>query len=240
MFGMGAAFFRQAATGGDPYFGNVVSLMHFDGASGSTTFTDQKGNTWSAVSGAKLDTASFKFGTASLVLNGSTDYITTPNFSGLDFGSGDFTIEAWINPNNVSNNEVIIANWYGGGNPANCAFIFYITSSGKLQLSYGVGSTNAGTPSTTGISASTWTHVAVCRQGTTVSYYINGVKDATTYTFSGSLNIAPGPAIAIGCASPSTGPSLFFNGHIDELRVTKGVARYSATFTPPAAPFPNF
>jgi hypothetical protein len=119
-------------TGGDPNFGSVVALLHFDGTNGSTTFTDQKGNTWTAVSGAKISTAQSKFGGASLLLNGSSDYATVPNFAGLDFGSGNFTIEGWVRPANVTSNQVIIANWYGT-NPNNCAFIFYITTAGQIQ-----------------------------------------------------------------------------------------------------------
>lgn len=227
---------QVGVSGGDPFWANVSSLLHLDGPDGSTTFLDEKGYSWTSANGASISTARSKFGGASLLLNGSNQRITTPNGGKFDFGSGDFTLEGWIYP--ISNNaNVIISNWYGQ-NASFCAFILYLDS-GKLQLSYGVGSTNTGTPSSTSIPLNQWTYVACCRQGTTVSYYINGVKDPTTFTLTGSLNVAPGEAVAIGCLSPFTGPALHFDGNIDEVRVTKGVARYTSSFTPPAAPFPN-
>lgn len=227
---------------GDPYWANVTSLLHFNGSSGSTTFTDQKRTGWiRGASGTSISTAQSKFGGASLELPGNaTNMIYQANHSddGWDFGSADFTVEAWVRPDVVNKNQTIASNWYGVS-AVHCAWLLYITTTGKLQLSYGVGGTNTGTPSSSGITAGVWTHVAVCRQGTTVSYYINGVKDATTYTLTGSLNVPPSDCICIGAASPTTSTQLQFDGYIDELRVTKGVARYNANFTPPDAPFPD-
>ena len=82
----------------DPHWSNVVALLHLDGANGSATFTDQKGHTFTAGGSATLSTAQQKFGSASLVLNGSTQYITSATSADWEMGSGDFTIEMWVRP----------------------------------------------------------------------------------------------------------------------------------------------
>jgi hypothetical protein len=84
--------YAQGGGGGgstDPYWSSVVSLLHFDGANASTTFTDQTGKTWSAYGGVQIDTAQSKFGGASGLFNGASDYITTPSTAELTFGAGD-------------------------------------------------------------------------------------------------------------------------------------------------------
>lgn len=229
--------FRRAGGGtGDPYWDQVVSLLHFDAANNTTVFADEKGYNWTPVGDAKISTAQSMFGGSSLYLDGSGDFLKVNNGGKFDFGAGDFTLEAWVRPNS-NNSNVIISNWYGQ-NAAFCAFIMYLTD-GKLQLSYGVGGFNGGTPSTNSVPNGVWSHVAVCRTGNVLTYYINGVQDPTKPSISGALNVAPGEAVAIGCLSPNTGPGLYFNGYIDECRATEGRARYSGNFTPPAGPFPN-
>jgi hypothetical protein len=228
-------------SGGDSNWSNVVSLLHLDGANNSTTITDQTGKTWTASGTCKISTTQSKFGGASCVFDGTSFcYATTPNGTDFQFGSGDFTIEAWIYPN-ANTGHVIAANWRGV-NATDCAWIFYLTS-GKLQLSYGVGSTNTGTASATGVSNSVWTHVVVQRRGTAIEYYINGVKDANSATLTSGavLNYYAGEPVAIGALqiSSTSGGSTRFNGYIDDFRITKGVARYTSNFTPPTAAYPN-
>lgn len=232
-----AAMETGGGGGGDINWGTVVIRLPFDGTNGSTALVDAKGRTWTCFGNAQLDTTAPKYGTAAFKLDGSGDYATTPQTADLEFGSSNFTIECWIKPNNVSSSQVILGNWKGV-NATFCAYLLYITSGGKLQLSYGVGATNTGTPSSTSLVAGVWTHVVAQRNGNVVEYYINGVKDATTFALVGSLNSYAGEPTAIGCSSPTSGAGNFFNGQIDDMRVNKGLARYSANFTPPAAALP--
>src|SRR3990167_9908671 len=78
---------------------NTIALLHFDGADAATTFTDENGRTWTGAADAQLDTAQKKFGTASLLLDGTGDYIDTPDHADFAFGSGNFTIEMFIKKN---------------------------------------------------------------------------------------------------------------------------------------------
>jgi hypothetical protein len=210
----------------DPYFSNVSALLHFDGANGSTVFGDVKGNSWSAVGDAQISTAQAKFG-QSLYLDGSGDSIQTPNNSGFDFGTNDLTIEAWIYVQGSGDRTI-----YSAIN-GSTGITFRVTAAGKLQYLYG-GGLNANAGATT-ITASTWTHVALCRSGTAMKIFVDGVEDAS---FSAPENLtSSGTTLAVGRHRALNID--YFNGYIDELRVTKGFARYAAGFTPPAAPFPD-
>ncbi|RYE41603.1 MAG: LamG domain-containing protein [Hyphomicrobiales bacterium] len=219
---------RQQSSGGggsDPFFSSVVALLHMDGTNGSTTFTDQKGHTFSAGGSAALTTAQQKFGTASLDLNGTNAYITTPTSTDWDFGSGDFTIEAWVR---------ITAAQRGA--------IYHRGTSAQLYLEIEAGRTlrllaNSGTyvvASTALIALNTWTHVAGTRNGGFIDVFVGGVKQSPV-AISGSINASTDP-MRIGADVVN---ARRVAGQIDDVRVTKGVCRYTATFTPPAAPFPD-
>ena len=100
---------------GDPYFANVVALLHFDGADGSTTFTDVKGHTFTAAGNAQIDTAQSLFGGASLLLDGSGDYIWAADSADWDFGTADFAVELWGRFNALpSSNAMTLIGSYGG------------------------------------------------------------------------------------------------------------------------------
>ena len=105
------------------------ALLHFNGSDTSTTFTDESGKTWTGAVTAQLDTAQKKFGTASLLLDGDSDYISTPDHADFDVGSGDFTIDFWVRFNAVpgagfyaalysqrttSSSNIAITLWYSG------------------------------------------------------------------------------------------------------------------------------
>lgn len=211
--------------GGDPFFANVVALLHMDGTNGSTTFPDQIGHTFSAGGGAELTTAQKKFGTASLELNGTNAYITTPTSTDWDYGSGDFTIEAWVR---------LTADQRGA--------IYHRGSSAQLYLEVEAGRTlrmivNSGTyvvASTTLISLNTWTHVTGVRNGSFINVGVGGVMQSPV-AISGSVDASTDP-LRIGA---DVGNGRRVSGQIDDVRVTKGVCRYTANFTPPASAFPD-
>ena len=100
----------------------------------------------------------------------------------------------------------------------------------------GVSSSNSYTAATSSISADTWTHLAYVRNGTTWTWYINGVASGTGSETGADLSFTTEPTY-VGYG----GESYFtpFNGYIDELRVTKGVARYTSNFTAPTKAFAN-
>lgn len=220
------------AQSGDPYWSNVVALLHMDGTDGSTTFIDERGHTFTANGNAQIDTAQSKFGGASGLFDGSGDYISTPDSADWDFGTGDFTVEFWVRFNALPVNSVItFVSTYlsatGWG-------VQYRTDGGlgnRLTWGFGDDQRNfAWSPST-----NTWYHIAVARAVTNLRAFIDGVQIGSTLTNSDNLtNTAP---LWIGALN-SGGGIQYFNGWIDELRITKGVALYTENFTPPSGPFP--
>lgn len=84
------------AGGGDPYWANVVSLLHMDGANGSTTFTDQKGKTWTPNGNVQISTAQSVFGGSSAAFDGVNDSLSIASHADFGFGTGDWTVECFV------------------------------------------------------------------------------------------------------------------------------------------------
>lgn len=228
--GMGSAF---PPGGGDPNFANVQLLLHMEGADGSTTFTDSSSSpkTVTANGNAQIDTAQSKFGSSSCLLDGSGDYLGLPNAASVVPESGNFTVEAFVRMASFSGNNTL----YGTGDAQiSSGFLFTVNSSGLLQV-FG---TNANIVAPAGsVSLSTWTHIALTRSGSTWRTFAGGVLAASG---TNSNNYAANSTVYIGARNYAGSTGDYFNGHIDEFRFTKGVARYTSNFTPPAAPFPDF
>ena len=207
----------------DPDFSNVSLLLHMDDSNGSTTFADSSSNAI-AVTGygnTQISTAQSKFGTSSAYLDGFGDYLmTASSLAPLQMGTGDFTVEAFIRPEAVNGYRGIIGLGLGDFNT------LYILNGQLVWYSSGV---VAGT-----IAVNTWHHVAASRQGTSLRVFLDGTLVNTSIN---STDLTLG-RLRVGSNGANTGE--FFQGWIDELRVTKGVARYTANFTPPTAPFPDF
>lgn len=231
-------FAHGSAPASDPYWANVVSLLHFDGADASTTFTDHAGRSWGVGGQAQMDTAQSKFGGASGLFDGTTDYLNNTEFSAFELGSGNFTIEFWIRTTQTTSYAALVgkswvsAPWAGGW-----SIFLNGASSGPMQIWCADFSTGSPfmTASGTGYRDGNWHHVAWVRNGTSFVLYIDGVSVATaTSSFAFA---AANKAMVIGDDLTFSGRG--YNGHIDDFRFTKGVARYTAAFTPPTAPFPN-
>lgn len=223
----------QFGTATDPYFANVISLLHFDGADGSTTFTDEKGLTWTADGNAQLDTALAKFGPSSLLLDrtGGLDRITTPHNANFS-ADVDFTLEMWVNGSDLAGLRYMATKRNTG---TGREWSFYINSAIALAVFDSTGAAPIDFGGTTNLSTGVWYHVAFTREVNTFRLFVNGnLEGSQTASFSYGYNT---DMITIG-EDPSTA-GREFGGHIDDWRVTRGVARYTANFTPPAAPFPN-
>lgn len=231
MFTTGPAFFNASnAAATDPYFANVVALLHFEGSNGGTTFTDQiVANTWTRNGTSTISTADKKFGSSSGNFpNNTLSPISTSDKSNLQMGTSDFTIEAWLNPlTPVSGFGV----WYlKGVNTSNGLSIGTTPTQITVRR-------NGVTDLTASVSISTWAHVAVVRASGVLTVYLNGTSVATSST---SFNNTDTDILYVGSNTAVGGNSNFsYGGYLDEFRLTKGVARYTSNFTPPTAPFPN-
>lgn len=225
-----------ALDGTDTYYSNVVSLLHFDGADASTTFTDQRGRVWTPSGNAQIDTAQKKYGTAAALLDGAGDYLTTANNADFNIENNDYTIEAYVRALGAGTERAIVSKRESTSN-AN-EYLFVIDTSNKLAFS----GWNAGGATrvvilagATALTTGDFHHVAVTKEGATWSVFLNGVLDGTV-TETGAV-VAKPLAVTIGRDGSSV--PRYYNGWIDELRITKGVARYVNNFAPPAAAFPN-
>lgn len=222
---------RPSAVGGDPHWASVVALLHLDGVNGSTTFTDQKGHTFSNGAGAALSTAQQKFGGASLLLNGAGQFISSPSTTDFDLGGGDFTVECWLRPAIVVSTRMeIIERWSNQGISVQIMDTGFLRA---LATNNESGTVFAG-PGATTVTHNTWHHIAFVRDGSTLRLFLNGVSQGTS-SFTGSI-LGINEPLNIGY---DNGVGRHFNGNIDEIRITKGVARYTSNFTPPTAAFPN-
>lgn len=227
---------------GDPFFEHVVCLLPFDGTDGATSATDYAGCDWTFVGNAQLDTAQSKFGGSSLLLDGTGDWITTPDSDRLSLQDNDFTIECWIRPaagtTTSGAGTFTIANKRDGGTAQE--FTFALSGvTGALYFSLWnansvVVSLNSVTGSSVAIDEEVWTHVAVCRRGDTVRLFVNGVVVHSATAAAGGVNSA---VLYIGTDGFAT--TRAFNGHIDDFRFTIGAGRYIDDFTVPASAYPT-
>jgi len=235
----------------DTDFGSVVLLLKMNGTNGSTTITDSSSSAkaMTANGNAQISTARSKFDGASLLLDGTGDYVSTPNSTDFDLSTGDFTIEAWIYiaGNSTASNDgnrygTVMACYPTSGGTLNNAYTLGLeanattTGTGLSFSSWQSGTTLSQVVGTTTISQNAWHHVAACRSGTTTRLFVDGSLHA-----SGTLtnqNVNCDHEMRIGMSGVA-GFLAALNGNIDELRITKGIARYTAAFTPSAAPFPT-
>jgi hypothetical protein len=213
----------------DSFFGSVSLLLHCNGTNGSTTFTDSSSNllTVSRFGNAQISTAQSKFGGASGLFDGSGDYLTATS-TATPSGTQDFTLEGWFYILSLPVSGVKSITHWLNVNGVNME----IDTTGKIGLF--IHQAALFVNSSTGITAATWNHIALVRSSNTFTVYLNG-SSVSTLTSSVNFN-----ATTLFIARDGTTfPSRDFNGYIDDYRITKGVARYTADFTPPVDPFPD-
>ena len=216
---------------------NTKLLLNFTNAA---IFDNAMMNDLETVGNAQISTSVKKYGTGSLAFDGSGDRLIVPTNQLMDLSVGDFTVECWIYSNTVAAGEANVCYRGAAGNislASELQWAIYRSGSNLLVRPYQGTSDFTITVGT--ISANTWHHVAITRSGNTVRGFLNGVQGGTTQTVSGALNnnvIWFGAIVGLMTVSSV---DQAWNGYIDDLRITKGVARYTSSFTPPAAPFAN-
>jgi hypothetical protein len=188
-------------------------------------------NDLETVGNAQISTTQSKFGGSSMYFANTGDNLKLPRTT--EIGSGDFTFEMWIYPSSFANYRLLFDN--RSSDPDANGFAFGLDSNAKVYVY-----TNNGflLTTTTAISANTWTHIALVRSGSSsgnLKIYINGTADATTATTTANFSRTSG---YIGNDLDGTGAA--FVGYIDDLRITKGYARYTANFTAPVGAFVGF
>ena len=223
---------KDSVAATDTNINEVSLLLHGNGTNGSTTITDSSltPKTVTAVGNAQISTAQSKFGGASIAFDGNGDYLTVPDSPDWDV-NGNYTLEFWARIPEQSTAGYTLA--YLGTNSIGGSSGFAIGHYlGNLAVRLNGSSIVS---STTPITINTWQHIAIVWAGATLKGYVNGVE-----VLSGSsANTTTTTNLRIGNGE-DLDPNRWFNGYIDDLRITKGVARYTANFTPPTLPFPDF
>lgn len=230
----------------DPNYYSTILLLHLDGTSGTvSSVTDNSPNntTLSIVGTPSYNTTTFKFGTASLntTYTSTTNKLVTPSSSVFSFDTGNFTMECWAYCTNVTTYNRLFGNGTGSAfTTGNWLLGIDSSPAQKLVLYVFPTSTVVATSGTTSLSNNTWYHIAFVRNGTNFYVFLNGNLEFT-YTSSASLDGGGTKLLNIGSSGqgPSNPAFETWNGYIDDVRITKGVARYTSNFTVPSEAFPN-
>jgi hypothetical protein len=218
-------------------------LLHMDGADASTTFTDESGKTWTTNGGAQIDTAQSVFGGASGYFDGNGDFITTPDHADFAFGSGDFTIDCRIRPAVINARMYVIAQINSAGLTSSQAFEIAIAlgpggaGNGRIRGGIYTESTGyyAGTNTLNTVAVNTWYHFALVRYGNTLTAYLDGTALGVTADVTGVTVNDPGQVETIG--RWGNRDEYYYSGWLDEFRISKGIARWTGNFTPPASAY---
>ena len=229
--------------GGDPYWGSVVLLMNFTGSDTSTTFTDEKGHAFTPYGSAQISSTEIKTGLGSSgLINTNGSYVVTPYASDLSLGGVDFTIEAFVRVNTISQSQV----QFCIGKDLNCTADYFFggewclrnssNTANKFSLFLGNGdlpknSSGSVLASSAAVAGTTY-FLSVHATGGVASFYIDGVLQGTATT-ANMVNSSRDFDIGYHGANYTAIPR--FN--IDSLRVTKNICRPVVV---PTAPFPNY
>ena len=181
---------------------------------------------------AQASTTQAKWSPTSASFSGSAAYLYAPSNTAFAFGTGDFTVEGWVYFNSTSGNQPLGQSDAIGSSTNNKWYLNY-TGGQLVFATHASGGFSCSTPFTpsTGI----WYYITVTRSSGTMRLFINGVSGSVTTTGTPSgYNLGQGGLTVGGISGPS-----YLNGYIQDLRLTKGVARYTATFTPPTAALPT-
>ena len=212
---------------------NTIFLLNYTNGG---IFDNAMMNNLETVGNAQISTSVVKYGTGSLYFDGTDDRLPMPASPNFAFGTGDFTIEFWMNSNNVSSSQLgmLQTSTTAGGLSTNYANGVVVYQGGNASgsplnggLTVNVCGTNIGS-NTAVLTTGAWYHVAVARQAGTVRVFVNGNLHASG-TAAGNCT---GQNLVVG-GYYST--SYLYNGYLDDFRVTTGYARYTAAFTPPTS-----
>lgn len=234
----------------------VQLLLHGDGENNSTAAVDSSsyGRTLTANGSARVSSAQYMFGGGALAFPSSDAYFSLPTDQGLNLISGEGTLELFFmitadadqDPDGTRRAVLISANGApGGASPTTWNLrIEGNASTTGTGMTFSMVDTNVQWRAAAigyAFAKNTWYHLAVVLTSSGIDFYVNGAAQPKTSDSIGTQRVATLDTqfdTKIGRLAYSN-YTLNFIGYIDELRITKGVARYQANFTPPSAPFAN-
>ena len=240
-------FFSAGASAppSDPNWADVALLLNTTSTNGAqnNTFLDSSTNAFTVTRNGDTTQGSFtpfavpsgqSYSAATYggsgYFDGAGDYLTAPHNAALQLGAGNFTVEFWQNYNSIAGAQTILSKGYSvpGG------FLMQTgLGDGKINVYQGIAPSLVVAETGTTVVSGVWYHIAVVRNGSTITIYRNGISvgsatDATNYNSTAIF--------AVGGGSSTGFNNFWFNGYISNLRVVKGTAVYTANFTPPTTP----
>lgn len=212
-------------------FTNVANTSVLLNATNSGIYDATGTTAIETVGNAQVSTAVKKWGESSMYFDGTGDYLIIPPTPPAiaTFGTADFTVEGWIYPTIVTATQNLMGNRIASTGANNWDLV--ITSASKLA--WGTTSTNY-LLSTSSLLVNTWQHIAVSRVSGTTRMFINGTLEATNTTV---ITLSANSQFNIASQGSFNATTSNFNGYMQDVRISKGVGRYSGNFTPPAAAF---
>jgi hypothetical protein len=210
---------------------NTIFLLKFDKAG---IYDGTTKNVLETAGDAKINTSVKKYGTGSLAFDGTGDYLLMSSNPTNLLSTGDFTIECWVNVTTQASYPAIFSN----GNWAANKWALHTnhpTQSNKFSFwVYNMNNGAAMLVSSTTVSTGTWYHVAVVRDGSSLKMYVNGTLESSATS---STSLDGNVLTNFYLSYDGTNSGAFLNGYLDDVRITKGVARYTTNFTAPEKTF---
>ena len=205
-------------------------LLHFDGGLADNS---QYRKCLPALGGTPVTTtAQKKFGTHSLLGDGANYLAYYPSWD-WRLGSSDWTMDFWVYMTARQAADGVIAAHHHANNTFNDRWSLRINPAGLLRFDVVIGAANqVAYPTATPVPLNAWTHCAVVCKNPNITFYINGVADGTTPITGGTIPSSGGYLYVLGYLDGSNK----FVGYLDEFRISKNLARWTANFTPPTGP----
>ena len=216
-------------------------MLHCNGENNSTVFTDEISHSVTPHGNAKISTTQSKFGGAAYTGPSAGDFLSIPSSSDWNFGLGDFTIDFWIYPTDLSGYMTIMMQGTPE-NPIDESFRIYFTpdwnNSVLLEVCCNGNSLDPWNYDNSPyiypqLTLNVWQHIAFTRQGDNFYSFKDGVLIDTGNNFAGNAIDSSPANLYIGGSGNSNEYAFPVKGYLDEVRISKGIARWTSTFTPP-------
>jgi hypothetical protein len=214
---------------------NTSLLLNFTNAG---IYDATSKNDLETVGDAQISNTTAQFGATSIKFDPATgaaaDYLQAPTSNLFDMGTGDYTFEAWVYVTSLASINRLFSSSNAG---FSSGYFIAINTSGFVTVETNSPSYQQLASTNNAITANNWTHVAITKASGTVRVFVNGNSCTTSGSQTNSFNTG-GNALQVG-GSIYTASYGYFKGYIQDARITKGYARYTANFTPPTAAFPT-
>ena len=219
------------STVGDTHFSKVTAMFNFDGSDGDTTTTgldaSNKNLSISYATGDQLSNTQKKFGATSIYV---ADGIELSSSDGFNMGTGDFTMEAWFYFTDFSESYALFDQWDSSGSTRHQIWMGKTSAGTAGRLSWYYAGTSVFHSANPAVSTGAWTHIALVRHSGTLKIYINGTADSNTQSHTCQFGRTAGMAFGDQLSGGASGRARYY---LDDLRITKGLARYTSNFTAP-------